>query len=75
MGKEKSEGIKIPAGQRTYFIDVKEAKNGSKYLVFTESKKNTEGKFDRKKIMVFSDHFKEIYEAMKQVAPEFGINL
>ena len=39
MGKEKSEGIKVPAGQRTYFIDVKEAKNGNKYLVFTESKK------------------------------------
>lgn len=75
MGKEASEGIKIPAGQRTYFIDVKEAKNGAKYLVFTESKKNTEGKFDRQKIMVFSDHFKAIYEAMKQVAPQFGINL
>jgi hypothetical protein len=74
MGNEKSEGIKIPAGQRTYFIDVKEAKNGVKYLVFTESKKNAEGKFDRQKIMVFSDHFKAIYEGLKQVAPEFGIN-
>ncbi|HUI31329.1 MAG TPA: DUF3276 family protein [Candidatus Acidoferrales bacterium] len=75
MGKENEKGITIPAGQRTYFIDVKEAKNGNKYLVFTESKKNTEGKFDKQRIMVFSDHFKAIYEAMKQVAPEFGINL
>jgi Protein of unknown function (DUF3276) len=74
MGKEKSEGIQVPAGQRTYFIDVKEAKNGKKYLVFTESKRNTEGKFDKQRIMVFSDHFKAIYEAMKQVAPEFGVN-
>jgi len=74
MGKENSEGIKIPAGQRTYFVDVKKAKNGTRYLVLTESKKNSEGKFERQKIMVFSDHFKAIYEAMKQVAPEFGIN-
>ncbi len=75
MGKEASEGIKIPAGQRTYFIDVKDAKNGTKYLVFTESKKNAEGKFDRQKITVFSDHFKAFYEAMKQVATQFGMNL
>ncbi len=74
MGKETSEGIKVPAGQRTYFIDVKEAKNGKKYLVFTESKKNDEGKFDKQRIMVFSDHFKAVYDAMRQVAPEFGIN-
>jgi hypothetical protein len=75
MGKEKPEGIIISAGPRTYFVDVKEAKNGKKYLVLTESKKNTEGKFDRQRVMVFSDHFKEIYEAMKQVAPQFGVNL
>ncbi len=73
MGKENVDAIKVAAGQRTYFIDVKEAKNGNKYLVFTESKKNTDGKFDRQKIMIFSDHFKAIYEAMKRVAPEFGI--
>lgn len=73
MGKESVEGIKVSAGQRTYFIDVKEAKNGNKYLVLTESKKNTDGKFDRQKIMVFSDHFRAIYDAMKQVAPKFGV--
>jgi len=74
MGKEASEGIKIPAGQRTYFVNVKEAKNGSKYLVLTESKRNTEGKFENKSVMVFADHFKAIYDAMKQVAPQFGID-
>jgi len=74
MGKEKSEAIQVPAGQRTYFIDVREAKNGKKYLVFTESKRNAEGKFDRRRIMVFSDHFKAVFEAMKQVAPQLGIN-
>jgi hypothetical protein len=75
MGKDDAKGITISAGTRTYFIDVKEAKNGKKYLVFTESKKNTEGKFDRQRIMVFSDHFKDVYDAMKRVASEFGVNV
>ncbi len=73
MGKESSEAIKVPARDRTYFFDVKEAKNGKKYLVFSETRLNKEGKFDRQRIMVFQDHFQEIYEAMKKVAPTFGV--
>ncbi|HEY9167478.1 MAG TPA: DUF3276 family protein [Candidatus Kryptonia bacterium] len=74
MGKEESDGIRIPAGNgRMYFLDVKEAKTGSKYLIFSESKKNKEGKFDRQRIMVFADHFREVYDALKKVASEFGI--
>ena len=74
MDKESSEGIRIPAGQgRMYFLDVKEAKTGSKYLIFSESKKNKEGKFDKQRIMVFADHFKAVYDAMKKVAAELGV--
>ena len=73
MGKEASEAIKVPASDRTYFFDVKEAKNGKKFLVVSETKKNKEGKFDRQSIMIFQDHFQEVYEAMKKVAPTFGV--
>jgi len=73
MGKESLEGIKIPGGDRTYFLDVKEAKNGKKYAILSESKRNKEGKFEKQRIMIFADHFQQIYEAMKKVAPEFGV--
>lgn len=74
MGKESLEGIKVPASDRTYFFDVKEAKNGSPYLVVSQSKKNKEGKFERQSIMVFQDHFQEVFDAIKKVAPKFGVN-
>ena len=56
-----------------YFMDVKEAKTGSKYLIFSESRKNKEGKFEKQRIMVFADHFKAVYDAMKKVASELGV--
>lgn len=74
MADEKSEAIKISGWQRTYFLDVKESKNGSKYLIFTESRKNKEGKFDRQRIMIFRDDLQTILEALRKVAPELGIN-
>ncbi len=75
MGDENPETIKISAWQRTYFLDVKESKKGSKYLVFTESKKNKEGKFDRQRIMIFKDDLQAVVDAFKKVAPEIGVNL
>lgn len=75
MGTENPEAIKISAWQRTYFLDVKESKNGSKYLIFTESRKNKEGKFDRQRIMIFKDDLQPVLEALKKVAPELGVNL
>ncbi len=73
MAKDDSESIKISAGQRTYFLNVKEAKNGAKYLVLTESKRNSEGKFDNQRVMIFADHFPQIFDALKKVAPELGV--
>ncbi len=75
MGNEKSEAIKIPGWQRTYFLDIKEAKNGSKYLIFTETRKNKEGKFDRQSIMIFKADLQSVLEAFKKVAPEIGVEL
>ena len=75
MADEKSEAIRIQAWQRTYFLDVKESKTGSKYLIFTESRKNKEGKFDRQRIMIFKDDLTAVFDALKKVAPELGVNL
>ena len=64
----------IKAGDRTYFIDVKEAKNKSKYLTIAETKplkdaKEGEKKNTRSSVMIFdnqADKFREaLEEAMK----------
>jgi len=66
----------IKAGDRTYFIDVKEAKNKSKYLTIAESKPSKEGekKFTRSSVMIFDNQigkFREaLDEALKMVSPK-----
>ncbi|MBI1806048.1 MAG: DUF3276 family protein [Ignavibacteria bacterium] len=58
----------IKAGDRTYFIDVKEAKNKSKYLTIAESKLAKEGdkKFSRSSVMVFDNQVEKIREALDE---------
>jgi len=58
----------IKAGGRTYFIDVKEAKNKAKYLTIAESRKAKEGdkKFTRSSVMVFNDQAESFREALDE---------
>ena len=62
----------IKSGKTTYFVDVKEAKNKSKYITIAEStiaKDGDDRKFTRKSIIVFdnaADKLREAFdEAMK----------
>ena len=63
----------LKAGDRTYFIDVKEAKNKAKYLTIAESRPAKEGdkKFTRSSIMVFDNQVENfrtaLDEAMKMI--------
>lgn len=59
----------LRAGSRTYFFDVKKASTGKLYLDINESKKKSDGTFQRNSVMIFPEdikHFKneiiEIYE-------------
>ena len=59
----------VRAGSRTYFFDVKKASNGKLYLDINESKKKSDGTFERHSVMVFPEDIKnfkneivEIYE-------------
>ena len=58
-----SEGVK--AGKRIYYFDVKQSRNGDKYIAITESKKINEGTMDNPRF-VFEKHklflYKEDYE-------------
>jgi hypothetical protein len=58
----------IKAGDRTYFIDVKEAKNKSKYLTIAETKPSKEGekKFTRSSVMIFDNQAEKFRDALEQ---------
>ena len=58
----------IKAGDRTYFVDVREARNKSKYLAISETRPsgNGEKKFTRSKVVVFNDHLDEFRSALDE---------
>lgn len=58
----------IRAGKTTYFVDVKEAKNKTKYITITESKKsaNDPTKFTNKRIVVFNNSAEKIKNAIDE---------
>jgi len=56
---------KVPAGKRTYFIDVMENHKGHKYIKFTESRAN-DGQFIRHTVRIFQEDFDKIFEAMEK---------
>lgn len=57
----------LRAGKTTYFVDLKEAKNGNKYLQITESRVNGE---ERKKstVRVFGESIEQFKQAIEEAA-------
>ena len=64
----------VKAGDRTYFIDVKEAKNKSKYMTITESRrsKEDEQKFSRKSVMIFDSQAEKIKGPLEEAMAMLG---
>jgi len=58
----------VKAGQRTYFIGVKESKKGNKYITLTESKLIEKDKFERSRIMLFQDKVAEFIGAVQEAS-------
>ena len=56
----------LAAGSRTYFLDVKESVNGSKYLKITESRRDPEGEFEHSRVMVYEEHIGQFLESLNQ---------
>lgn len=55
----------IRAGSRTYFLDVRQTKDGRNYLVITESRFMGEGKErERQRVIVFPEHAHEFLEEL-----------
>ena len=57
---------RISTGRTTYFLDVRQAVNGRYYLVLTESRRNPDGGFDQKRLMVFEDGLSAFQEEITQ---------
>ena len=58
----------VRAGRTTYFVDVKEAKNGNKYLSISESKIDAEQQKKRTTLRVFSDSIDQFRQAIDEAA-------
>ena len=58
----------LKAGDRTYFIDVKAAKNNAKYITIAESRrsKEDEKKFTRSSVMIFDNQVAKFREALAE---------
>ncbi len=62
----------VRAGKRTYFFDVKETRNGQRYITITESKKRfnqEDGKFffEKHKIFLYREDFEKFADGLKTV--------
>jgi len=58
----------LRAGRTTYFLDVKEAKNGKKYLAITETRIDGEDKKSRSVIRVFTETVASFQQAVNEAA-------
>ena len=59
----------VKAGNKTYFFDVKQTKEGKPYLVITESRFQGEGKTrERASLMVFPEQAQEFIQTVTEMA-------
>ena len=58
----------VRSGRTTYFIDVKEAKNGKKYLAITETRIDADDKKNRSVIRVFAESIPSFQQAVNEAA-------
>ncbi|MCK4909550.1 MAG: DUF3276 family protein [Planctomycetes bacterium] len=56
----------VKAGQRNYFFDVREAKNGNKYLLISESRVNKDGKKESSCILIFNNALSNFTDGLKE---------
>lgn len=58
---------KLSAGKRTYYFDVKESREGTKYLVISETESGKEG---HHRIMVFEESIKPFITALQDAVDQ-----
>ena len=58
----------VRAGDRSYFVDVKEANNGTSYVVINEIRKVSDVESKRNSVVVFSEYLLPFIAALKNMA-------
>jgi hypothetical protein len=58
----------VRAGRTTYFVDVKEAKNGNKYISISENRIDADEKKQRTTVRVFGDSIDQFRQAIEEAA-------
>ncbi len=71
MAKTKT-SVQIKGSGSTYFLDVAEAKTGSKYLKITQSRKADENEFERSSIFIFPEDAKEVFKTIAEMIKELN---
>lgn len=61
----------VMAGSRTYFFDVKETRNGTRYVVISESRRKGSS-FDHSRVMIFQEHIESFVEGFQKVLEFLG---
>lgn len=59
---------RVMAGKRTYFLNVKENRQGDKFLNIVESKKHGEEGYERHSVVVFQEDLKNFMKAINEAA-------
>ncbi len=57
---------KVPAGKRSYFLDVMENHKGHRYIKFTESRAN-DGEYIRHTVRIFQEDFDKIFDSFEKM--------
>jgi hypothetical protein len=64
---------KVTGGSRSYFIDVKESKEGTHYLVISESRRSDEG-YEHERVMIFEENFPAFAKALDAAFEYLGVH-
>ena len=56
----------VRSGKTTYFIDIREAKNGKKYLAISETKVDADEKKQRNTVRVFGETIEPFRQAIEE---------
>lgn len=60
--------LRVPAGKRTYFFDVKSTRSGEDFFVtITESKRIGEGRYEKHKLFLYKEDFGKFTQALQDV--------
>lgn len=57
---------KVFAGQRSYFLEIKQTLQGDYYLKISESKKNDKGEYEHHRVMIFDEDIDRFDDAFRR---------